>query len=122
MFRKPIVLAAALAFSAAALPAAATSYDLFTSFDGATNPVNNFTFGVFDGSTFTPHTSNAGCTGIISDIVCLNTGGLPGVFKSTNGAHQSGTVIVPGDALIFHPGPNAGQASGFEFTASTSGN
>ena len=84
--------------------------------------MNNFTFGVFNGTTFTPHTSNASCNTYLADTVCLNTGGLPGVFKSTTGAHQSGSVMVPGDALVFHPGPNAGQASGFEFTAPTDGN
>ena len=112
--------AAALVTIAAAAPATAASYDAFTSFDGSTNPVNNFSFGVFDGTTFTLYASNTGCTNYISDTVCLNTGGLPGAYKTTTGAHQSGTVLVPADALIFHPGPNAGQSAAVLFTAPTS--
>lgn len=115
---------AALATVAVSAPVSAATYDLFTSFDGATNPVNNFTFGVFNETvpSFTAFASNTGCTNYISDTVCLNTNGLPGVYKTTTGAHQSGTVMVPADALIFHPGPDAGQSSGFEFTAPTTGN
>ncbi len=120
MLRLPALAAIALTALAAASPAVAVTYDAFTSFDGSTNPVNNFSFGVFDGTAFTPYVSNTGCTALISDTVCLNTNGLPGAFKTTSGAHTSGTVLVPGDALIFHPGPIAGQSAAVLFTAPTS--
>lgn len=113
-------LLAATALLSIGTAASATSYDAFSSFDGTINPAANFTYGVLNG-TFTPFASNAGCADYISNTVCLNTGGLPAVFKTTSGAHQSGTVIVPGDALIFHPGPDAGQSAAVEFVAPTAG-
>ena len=116
-----IVLAAALAVVAAA-PAAAVTYDAFGSFTG-THTGGAFTYGVLDdtGATpaFTAYNDTPGCAGLISNTICTSNGFLPAAFKSTSGAHQSGTVIVPGDALVFHPGPNAGQSSAVVFTAPT---
>lgn len=111
---------AAIVATIGTAPAAAVTYDAFTSFNG-TQGAGNFTYGSFDGTTFTAFTGANGCASLISNVTCLSSGGLPGVFKSTTGAHQSGTVIVPGDALILHPGPNAGQTSVILFTAPTSG-
>lgn len=111
---KTLIAAAMLA--TAAMPAAAASYDAFATFDG-TQGAGNFTYGSWDGTTFTAFTGDTGCSNKISGVVCL--GDLPGAFATTTGAHQSGTVIVPGDALILHPGPDAGQASAVLFTAPT---
>ena len=113
-----LVLAALLA--ATAVPATAVTFDAFGSFTGA-NPGGAFSYGSFDESTvgFTPFTGDTGCSNKISNVTCL--GDLPGAFKTTSGAHQSGTVIVPGDALILHPGPNAGQSSAVVFTAPKAG-
>jgi hypothetical protein len=117
MFKSMI---AAILLAGVAVPAAATtSYDAFSSFNG-TQGAGGFTYGSYDGSTFTPFTGDTGCSNKISGVVCL--GDLPGAFATTTGAHQSGTVIVPGDALILHPGPNAGQDSAVLFTAPTTGN
>lgn len=101
-------------------PAAAVTYDAFSSFNG-TQGAGGFTYGSYDGNTFTAFTGANGCASLISDVVCLSDNGLPGVFKSTTGAHQSGSVIVPANALILHPGPNAGQDSAVFFTAPTAG-
>ncbi len=116
------LLAAALiaAGSAAAVaPASAAVYDAFSSFTG-TNTGGAFTYGSLDttGATpvFTAYNDTPGCAGLISDTICTSNGGLPAAFKSTSGAHQSGTVIVPGDALILHPGANDGQDSAILFT------
>ncbi len=115
-----IVLAVALI--AASPVAAATTYDAFGSFTG-TSTGGAFTYGVLDdtGATpvFTPYNDTPGCAGLISNTICTSNGSLPAAFKSTSGAHTSGTVIVPGDALLFHPGPNAGQSSAVVFTAPT---
>jgi hypothetical protein len=116
MFKSMIAAAMLAGF---AVPAAATTtYDAFTSFDG-TQGAGGFTYGSFDGTTFTAFTGDTGCSNKISGVVCL--GDLPGAFASTTGAHQSGSVIVPGDALILHPGPNLGQDSAVLFTAPTAG-
>src|SRR3982751_6414253 len=102
-----MIVAAAL-MAGAALPAAATvtTYDAFTSFNG-TQGAGGFTYGSFDGTTFTAFTGDTGCSNKIGGTVCL--GDLPGAFATTTGAHTFGSVIVPDDALILHPGPNAGQ-------------
>jgi hypothetical protein len=115
------LVALALTAGFVAQPAAAATSDAFSSFN-ATQGAGGFTYGTFDGTTFTPFGQSTGCSGIISDTVCLNDGSLPAAFKTTSGAHQSGSVIVPADALILHPGPNAGQDSAVVFTAPTSGN
>ncbi len=117
---KNILAATALIASAAiAVPAsAAVFYDAFTSFDG-TQGAGNFSYGSFSAvnQSFTPFGAGmAGCAGLITNTICL--GGLPGVFKTTAGAHTSGSVIVPDDRLIVHPG-NGDDAVYVEFTAPT---
>lgn len=102
--------------AAAAIPAAAVTYDAFSSFTG-TNTGGAFTYGTFDGTGFTTFNDAPGCASLISNVICTSNGFLPAAFKSTSGAHQSGTVIVPANALILHPGANAGQASAVVFTA-----
>ena len=117
-FISALSLAAAVAVAA---PAAAvtTTYDAFTSFTG-TATGGAFTYGSLDtttgGATFTPFNDTAGCAALITNTICTSNGFLPAAFKSTSGAHQSGTVIVPGDALILHPGPNDGEDAAVLFT------
>ena len=110
--------ALAMMVGLAAAPAAAVTYDAFASFNGSQG-AGGFTYGSYDGTTFTAFTGDTGCSALISNVICL--GDLPGAFKSTTGAHQSGSVIVPGDALILHPGPNAGQSAALLFTVPISG-
>lgn len=100
---KMFAAATMLALGVAGSPAAAGTYDAFTSFNG-TQGAGHFTYGGYTAEVFTPFTSNTGCGGIISNTICLHDTVLPGAFKTTTGAHQSGTVIVPGDRLILHPG------------------
>lgn len=115
------LLIATLAFAAVAGPASAATYDAFSSFTG-TNTGGAFTYGSFDGAnTFTPYNDAPGCAARISDVICTSNGDLPGAFKSTSGAHQSGTVQVPGNALLLHPGAGVNEDSAVVFTAPTAG-
>lgn len=117
---KSLAIAAVVAFGSVTTSASAfTVYDAFTSFNGV-NGHGNFTYGSFASATttFTPFTNDNGCSSLISSVVCL--GQLPGAFKTTAGAHQSGSVIVPDDRLILHPG-NGDDAAYVEFTASVFG-
>ncbi len=131
MIRKMVSFGLALAAGAAALgvasAASATTWDAFSSFTG-TNGAGGFTYGSYDGGsqTFTPFTGDAGgCAGLIANVTCLDGGAgapLPAVFKTTQSApYQSGTVLVPADALILHPGPLAGEDSAVFFIAPKTG-
>lgn len=120
MTMKTFLTIAAIAATIVAVPASATSYDAFSSFNG-TQGAGGFTYGSFNGvSTFTAFTATSGCTALISNTICLNDGSLPAAFKTTAGAHQSGTVIVPANALVLHPG-NGNDAAYVEFTATVAG-
>ncbi len=105
---------------AAAPAAAVVTYDAFASFTG-TNTGGAFTYGVLDDTlaapTFTAYNDAPGCAALISNVTCTSNGAVPAAFKTTAGAHQSGTVIVPANALILHPGPDAGESSAILFTA-----
>jgi hypothetical protein len=120
-----LFLAALSLALAAAAPATAVTYDAFSSFTG-TNTGGAFTYGSLDTTgaapVFTAYNDTPGCAALISNTICTSNGSLPAAFKSTSGAHQSGSVIVPGDALLLHPGPNAGQSSAVLFTAPTTSN
>jgi hypothetical protein len=115
---RALVIAALVAGGVAA-PATAATFDAFSSFTG-TQGAGGFTYGSFSStlSTFTAFTGPTGCVGLISNTICL--GSLPGAFKTTAGAGTSGSVIVPANALILHPG-NGDDAAYVEFTASTAG-
>lgn len=111
-----IAAAAAVALGAS-VSAQAVTYDAFTSFDG-TQGAGGFFYGTTDGTLggSSLFTSNTNC--VIANSVCLQVGQpssqgdfLPGVYKSTIGANEFGTVNVPGDALVFHPGPEAFNSS-----------
>ncbi|MFS0737261.1 PEPxxWA-CTERM sorting domain-containing protein [Sphingomonas sp. 1P06PA] len=107
-------LAAAAAFAmGASVAAQAATFDAFTSFDG-TQGAGGFYYGTTDGTIAgsSLFTSNTNC--VIANSICLQVAlpssqgdFLPGVYKSTIGANEFGTVNVPGDALVFHPGPEA---------------
>lgn len=114
-----------LAFAAAAfvaVPASAVTYDAFSSFNG-TQGAGNFTYGTFNGtSTFTQFTASTNC--FIAGSSCLQLapdGNVPGATKSTLTSVQYGSVNVPNDRLLLHPGPNNDQAVYAEFTATTAG-
>lgn len=101
--KRLLIVAAALAFTA---PAAAATFDAFTSFNGV-NGNGGFTYGSTNFTTLAAFTSGSGCTALIAGTTCLNQPNfLPGVFKTGGGAYQSGSVIVPADRLILHPGQN----------------
>lgn len=99
---KPLMVAAALA---AAPAQAATVFDAFASFDG-TQGAGNFRY-----TMTTPPAGVAplsapvgGC--VIAGSICLQAGtGLPGAYKSVTASTQ-GSVLVPDDRLLVHPGTN----------------
>ncbi len=88
----------ALSLALLAAPAAATTYDAFTSFNG-TQGAGNFFYGSLHNGMFTQfaHCSDVNLT------YCLGTGGAPPVF-GVGPAHITGTVIIPGDRIFTHPG------------------
>lgn len=97
----------ALSATAALLaPAAAqaVTYDAFTSFNG-TNGAGHFFYSQTPvtpgpGSPLTP----GGSSCVIAGSICLQAGAnLPGVYKSSTPSTQ-GTVFVPADRLLMHPG------------------
>jgi hypothetical protein len=100
---------AALAFAA---PAQAVVFDAFTSFTGATpqtaNTNGHFIYGQANratpGTAGVNYTLNSSC--FIAGSVCLQgtPGTVPGVTKSTTTSFQYGTVNVPDDRLLAHPG------------------
>jgi hypothetical protein len=110
---------AALSALCLAAPASATVFDAFASFNG-TQGNGGFSYGSFDGTTFTNFTQNTGC--VISAVTCLRgtDAALPSLFKSDGTQTTSGTVVLPSDRLIGHPGE--GTASFFvAFTAPFAG-
>ena len=60
--------------------------------------------------TFTAYNDTPGCAGLISNVICTSNGGLPGAFKSTSGAHQSGTVRSRATRWSSTPGRAPGRA------------
>ena len=116
---KMFAAATMLALGMVGSPAAAGTYDAFTSFNGSQGSAH-FTYGGYTAGVFTPFTSNSGCASLISGAICLHDASLPGAFKTTTGPHQSGTVIVPGDRLILHPG--AGDSAAYVMFTSVSAN
>lgn len=103
----------------AAAPAQAQVYDAFTSFNGTqnspSNPTQRFIYGT--ANTATPgipgsfFATNTNCA--IAGSFCLQAsanGGissLPGVYAGGSPIFQYGTVNVPQDRLLIHPGDNS---------------
>ncbi len=95
----------AVAALVAAAPAAAVTYDAFTSFNG-TQGAGGFSYGSYDGTNFTPFTANTNC--FIAGSICLQAApnfDVPGATKSAVASVQYGGVNVPTDRLLVHPGP-----------------
>ena len=109
---------AALALFAAA-PAAAVTYDAFTSFN-ALQGSGGFIYGGTDFTTFTPFGVTGSCA--IGGTICLSNlpGQYFGAYKATV-AHTSTTINVPDDRLILHPGPGTGAATFVGFQVTTAG-
>lgn len=86
-----------------AVPAYAVTYDAFASFV-AINGVNQFTYVRFKNGAAPALNTPGNC--VIAGTICLQGGNndVPGVYKTQGGAFTTGTVKVPGDALILHPG------------------
>lgn len=126
---KNFAAAIALATGLAAAPAAAVTYDAFTSFDG-TQGAGNFFYGSYNLNTTFPaifEFSNTvygdpGCA--IAGSICLQSSGnsdVPGVYKSLVASFQFNSVNVPTDRLLVHPGNGAGEAVYVAFSAPTTG-
>lgn len=120
MFRAFAV--AAVAATLSAVPAAAVTYDAFSSFNG-TQGAGNFTYGITDGTTFTPFAVTSNC--FIAGSTCLQLAAnndVPGVTKSAATSFQYGSVNVPNDRLLLHPGNSDTQSVYVMFTATVAGN
>lgn len=116
---RTVIAAAVLA--GVAVPATAVTYDAFTSFDATQTGV--FTYGSVDDAltTGTPFGASTNC--FISGSICLQAAAnfdVPGATKSSTTSFQYGSVNVPTDRLLLHPGPSAGNGGVFiTFTAPT---
>lgn len=117
---KLVAAAAIAAVSFAAMPAAAATFDAFAAFDGTSATSGPFSFGTVSGTTYSALPTGGTC--LIANTVCLTSGNYLGIYKTADGlAHPgTGTIDVPGDALIFHPG-SAGEVAAVFFTAPTTG-
>ena len=96
-------VAAALMLAA---PSAAQTFDAFSSFNGSQG-AGNFGYGTTDyttGPTF--FSVNTGCIPGTTCLAAASGATPPFVFKST-AAGSFGTVIIPDDRLVVHPGPTA---------------
>ncbi len=95
------LFAAAALFSAA--PLAAATFDNAASFT-TVQGTGGFSYGSFDGTTFTAFDSNTNC--VIGNVTCLRSSSvaLPSAFKGDGSAATSGTVILTPGKVIVHPG------------------
>ena len=116
-------VAAGTALALASSPAlASTTFDAFTSFNGAQG-AGNFTYGSVDDGVVagTLFTANTNC--FIDNSICLQAApnhDVPGVTKSATTSLQYGSVNVPTDRLLLHPGSIAANGGVFiTFTAPT---
>ncbi len=115
-----LATAATLALAGAAH---ATTYDLVGSFSTASS-TGVFSYGTgVTGSSFTPFSDfNSGCLG--AGTACWQTTTpvleVPAVIANTSGATiNTGSVVLPTDVLLVHPGPSTDSI--VRFTAPTSG-
>ena len=115
----------AIAATIIAAPASATSYDAFTSFN-ATQGAGGFTYGTVDlADRFNLTLFGASTNCFIAGSICLQKAAdfnVPGVTKSSATSFQYGTVNVPNDRLLMHPGPSDGGSVVIEFTIPRTGN
>jgi hypothetical protein len=118
----------AILFAAALLAgttASAATYDAFTSFDGIGSSTDGaFTFGEFDGTTFTAF-DTVGVSTFPGTLSYSSSGNYypVAVKTATGGSYVSNTVTIPSDALILHPGPgpSGGPYAAIRFVAPTAG-
>ena len=103
MFKR--LAALALFASIAVAPAMAVTYDAAASFNGVSNPAGPFTFGQYDGTTFTAFTNFSTCQPGLSCLLSSTEAAL-GAYKNVTGAPLTAftTVDVPTGALFLHPG------------------
>jgi hypothetical protein len=110
VFGIAVAIAGAAMMSAA--PSNAVVFDAFSSFTGASpqsaTTNGNFIYGQVNRATpnvpGSNYVINSSC--FIAGSVCLQStpGNVPGVTKSTTTSFQYGTVNVPDDRLLAHPG------------------
>ena len=124
MIRTLLAASTAIATLTFAGGASAATYDAFTSFDG-TQGAGNFYYGLADsanpGNSGTFFTANTNC--FIDNSVCLQQApnhDVPGFAKGGSPEFQYGSVIVPQDRLLAHPGDNSLQTF-LAFVAPTAG-
>ena len=124
MIRTLLAASTALATLSFAAGASAQTYDAFTSFDG-TQGAGNFYYGLADsanpGDSGTFFTANTNC--FIDNSICLQQApnhDVPGFAKGGSPDFQYGSVIVPQDRLLAHPGDNSLQTF-LAFVAPTAG-
>ena len=120
---RTLLLAAALL---AATAANAATYDAFTSFDGVGSSTDGaFTFGEYDGLTFTPFDTDGVSTYPGTLSYSMAGAYYPFAGKTATGSsYPSNSVIIPSDALVLHPGPNSsngGPYAAVRFVAPTAG-
>ena len=122
---KTLALAALTTVAALAIPAAASaqSYSIRGDYN---NSVFQYGSGV-GGASFTPYAASyaGGCFNN-ADFACKTDGGnssVPavGVNNSTGDITFAGTVTLPNNVLLLHPGFGAGTDSILRFTAPTAG-
>jgi len=108
------VLFAAL-LGAVASTASAATYDAFASFDGVGSATDGaFTFGLYDGLTFTAFDTSGGSTFPATLAYTFSGAVYPAAVKTaTGGSYISNTVTIPADALVLHPGPNPSNGGPF---------
>lgn len=110
MNRVSLILAGVVGL-VSATAASAQTYDAFSSFNG-TQLAGNFIYGEADpanpATSGTFFSANTNC--FIAGSTCLQAapnGDVPGVTKSLAESFQYGTVNVPDDRLLVHPGRNS---------------
>ena len=119
-FAKSAVLAMALMTTVGATAASALTYDAFASFNGV-NGNNGFTFGYTDSTTLTAFDfSGTGGQCILGGPVCLYSTANGQLPQASIGG-SAGTVSVPSDAILVHPGNSATLSDFASFTSSTAG-
>ncbi len=116
-----LLVTLSLAAAVVAAPAAAVSYDAFTSFNGV-NGSGSFNYGFTDNTTLTSFNVSAtnGLCALGTGSTCLyysDTGNLP--QASIGGSYS--TVAVPANAILVHPGNAATLSDYIGFVAPNAG-
>ena len=114
----------ALVAAVASAPASAVTYDAFTTFNGVQG-AGNFTYGSVDDAITAGALFGASTNCFIAGSTCLQAApnfDVPGATKSIVASFQYGSVNVPTDRLLLHPGPLSSNGGVFiTYTAPVSG-